>query len=63
MPEVSDLQELIRWLEKTVPALMQSKENWKVIINGSKGGELRYEISQTGEILPHRKQRLEERIR
>ena len=63
MPEITgDLNELLRWLERNVPALMQSRENWQVVINSS-GGCLRYEIKQTGEILPARKRRLEERIR
>lgn len=63
MPEITgDLNALIVWLERNVPALMQGQENWKVIINSS-GGCLRYEIIRTGEILPARKRRLEERIR
>ena len=63
MPEITgDLNELIAWLERNVPALMQNGENWKVAINSS-GGCLRYEIMQTGEILPARERRLEERIR
>ena len=66
MPEITgDLNELIAWLQKRVPALMQSRENWKVVINSNQNGRLSYEILQTGEILPeHRqRQRLEERTR
>lgn len=65
MPEVNDLQELIDWLQRTVPALMQSRENWQVVINANQNGRLSYEIRQTGEILPEHRQRrrLEERVR
>lgn len=64
MPEITgDLNELMAWLERNVPSLMQSRENWQVIINADQGGRLCYEIKKTGEILPARKRRLEERIR
>ena len=64
MSEITgDVQELIAWLQRTVPALMQSRENWQVVINSSQGGRLSYEIKRTGEILPDRKRRLEESVR
>lgn len=57
-----DLEAVVFWLRREAPALMASGGNWKIILHGGKGGDIKYEVQRNDEILPPRKMRpLEER--
>lgn len=58
----SDLESILAFLRRRLPSLMESGENWKLTLHGGKGGDVRFETGDTGEIVPARKNRtLEER--
>lgn len=58
---MSEIDAVLDWVKRELPALLASDRNWQLTLHGSRGGDIQSEIKTTGSLLAGRKQRLEER--
>lgn len=57
-----DITQLVEWIQKQVPALIRSGENWQAILHGRNDGTINIELKTTHQVIsPKRQQRLDER--
>lgn len=59
MPEI---ESVIKYIREQLPGLLASGENWKIILDGGKGGDVkaRLESTRTQDLIQPKRQRLEE---
>lgn len=53
-----DVEALVMWLRQTMPALLESKEPWQVVLHGGRGGDVIAEVIRKQAVLPPKKERV-----
>lgn len=56
-----DVTQLVEWIQKTVPGLIRSGENWKVVLHGRNDGNVNAIVETNSQIMNTKRQRLDER--
>ena len=53
----TDVETLVAWVRQQVPALLESKEPWQVVLHGGRGGDVIAEVIRKQAVLPPKKDR------
>lgn len=56
-----ELETLMDWMRRTMPALLQSTEPWQVVLHGGRGGDVIAEVIRKQSVLSPRKAAEKER--
>jgi hypothetical protein len=54
----TDVETLVAWLLQQLPALLESKEPWQVVLHGGRGGDVIAEVIRKQAVLPPKKDRV-----
>jgi hypothetical protein len=52
-----ELETLVVWIRQQMPALLESKEPWQVVLHGGRGGDVIAEVIRKQAVLPPKKDR------
>lgn len=52
-----ELETLVAWVRQQMPALLESKEPWQVVLHGGRGGDVIAEVIRKQAVLPPKKDR------
>lgn len=53
----TDVETLVAWVRQQMPALLESKEPWQVVLHGGRGGDVIAEVIRKQAVLPPKKDR------
>lgn len=55
-----DVTQLVEWIQKQVPTLIRSGENWQIILHGRNDGNVNAEVKTTCQVINPKRQQLSE---